>query len=109
MNRTILFGLFLLLIIWAGCKKDDNDKNVLKAAFEWQLTNEPGKVIFTNKSTNAVTYEWNFDDGTASTQLNPVKTYNVNGVYIVTLKAFGTGAIESVADTVTVNNIPKLN
>lgn len=109
MNRTKLVGLFLLLLIWAGCKKDDDEKKELKAAFEWQLTAEPGKVNFTNRSSNAVSYEWNFDDGTASTQLNPVKTYNQNGEYIVTLKAFGTGATETVADTVTVNNIPKLN
>ncbi|MBE0637678.1 MAG: PKD domain-containing protein [Bacteroidales bacterium] len=104
MRSKILFGLFLLLVIWAGCKKDEDSKD-LKADFDWTLQQEPGKVIFTNKSSNAISYEWNFDDGTFSTQTNPTKTYQQNGSYIVTLKAFGTGATESVNDTIVVNNI----
>lgn len=108
MKSKFFFGLVILVLIWTGCKKDEDSKE-LKAAFEWTLQQEPGKVIFTNKSANAITYEWTFDDGTFSTQANPTKTYIQNGNYIVTLKAFGTTATESVKDTVVVNNIAAIN
>jgi PKD repeat protein len=46
-----------------------------------------GVVNFTNTSTNATTYSWNFGDGnTASTQ-NPSNTYIANGTYTVSLTA----------------------
>ncbi len=40
---------------------------------------------FTNKSIGADTWEWNFGDGSTSTDLNPVHTYATSGIYIVTL------------------------
>src|SRR5688500_12145878 len=50
----------------------------------------PGIVQFTDKSiANAGTinkWEWDFGDGTTSTQQNPVKTYNSTGFYTVSLK-----------------------
>lgn len=109
-NRTMIKPVFLaccvvVLLLWAGCKKDD-DNNELKAIFDWELTEEPGKVIYTNRSLNADIYEWNFGDGTFSTVTSPQKTYGQNGDFIVTLKAFGSGNIVSVSDTITVNNIP---
>ena len=33
----------------------------------------------------ALTYNWDFGDGTTSTQANPTKTYSTNGKYVVTL------------------------
>lgn len=105
MKSKFLFLSFVLMLAWTGCNKDE-DKNELKAAFAWTLQQEPGKVIFTNQSSNAVSYEWNFDDGTSSTQMSPTKNYLQNGNYIVTLKAFGTGETQTASDTVVVNNIP---
>ncbi|MEM1323154.1 MAG: PKD domain-containing protein [Bacteroidota bacterium] len=43
-------------------------------------------VTFTNLSTDAANYQWNFDDGSPlSTEENPVHTFPGNGVYDVTL------------------------
>ena len=36
---------------------------------------------------DAITYSWNFGDGTSSTAANPTKTYTTNGTYNVTLTA----------------------
>ncbi|MCG8326719.1 MAG: PKD domain-containing protein [Chitinophagales bacterium] len=44
-------------------------------------------VSFTNNSTQADTYIWNFGDGENSNQLNPVHTYQAPGNYTVTLNA----------------------
>jgi PKD repeat protein len=44
-------------------------------------------VQFTNTSTGATTYLWNFGDGNTSTQTNPAHTYLTPGSYTVTLTA----------------------
>jgi gliding motility-associated-like protein len=45
----------------------------------------PFAVQFTNTSSGILTYNWNFGDGSSSTQANPLHTYLQNGVYTVTL------------------------
>jgi len=47
----------------------------------------PATVSFTNLSQNGLTYHWDFGDGQTSTQSNPVHSYDVLGVYTVTLVA----------------------
>lgn len=44
-------------------------------------------VTFTNLSANATDYNWNFGDGSTSTEENPVHTYTEPGNYDVTLNA----------------------
>jgi len=46
-------------------------------------------VHFTNSSLLATHYEWNFDDGTVSTLVNPIHQFTASGVYQVRLVAFG--------------------
>ena len=47
----------------------------------------PHTVNFTNITTGATAYLWQFGDGTTSTDLNPVHTYNALGTYGITLIA----------------------
>jgi len=47
----------------------------------------PFVVTFTNNSTSASTYHWNFGDGNTSASTNPVNTYTAPGTYTVILKA----------------------
>lgn len=47
----------------------------------------PLTVIFTNTSTNATSYNWDFGDGTISTEQNPTHRYDKIGTYTVTLVA----------------------
>ncbi len=49
----------------------------------------PATVQFTNMSTNAGYFTWYFGDGTTSTAVNPVHTYNTLGSYDVKLVADG--------------------
>lgn len=49
------------------------------------------EVTFTNSSTNAVSYSWDFGDGTSSDEKSPKKSYDKEGSYTVTLTAYSKG------------------
>lgn len=49
----------------------------------------PFTVQFTNQSTNAINYLWEFGDGVISTEVNPQHTYLSSGTYDINLTAFG--------------------
>ncbi len=49
----------------------------------------PTNVKFSNLSTNAGTFLWNFGDGNTSTQVSPMHTYTVLGTFTVTLISDG--------------------
>jgi len=51
----------------------------------------PLNVSFTNTTINAISYLWDFGDGTTSTELAPQHIYDTLGQYQVTLVAYGSG------------------
>lgn len=63
----------------------------------------PKKITFTNTSLNAVSYSWDFGDGSAAvTDPAPTYTYAKAGTYTVTLTATGiTGSADAVKKTTT--------
>jgi PKD repeat protein len=70
----------------------------------------PGELVqFSNISTNALNYAWDFGDNSGSELQNPDHTYNVPGVYEVTLTVFdeyGCSADSSIANLI-VHNKPE--
>ena len=56
------------------------------ASFTYK-TEAPLKVVLTNTSTNATSYEWDFGDGKTSIEQNPTHRYSAVGSYIITLVA----------------------
>lgn len=68
--------------------------------------------VFTNTSTGATVWHWNFGDGNTSTQQSPSHTYPGYGQYIVTLIASAStsaGCADTISDTITVNPLPIVN
>lgn len=65
----------------------------------------PFEVQFTDQSVFAESWEWNFGDGTGSSDQNPVHVYESDGIYTVSLTASNaTGSTELVkTDYITVN------
>ena len=67
---------------------------------------------FTNLSINAVRYNWDFGDASASTETNPVHQYNKTGTYRVCLTAYNTSSCPSTvckevpADVVPIIGLP---
>lgn len=68
----------------------------------------PVTVNFTNATSGATNYSWNFGDGNASTAVNPSNIYTNAGSYSVTLTAIGAGGTNSlmVTNYILVTNPP---
>jgi len=106
-KKFFALAILAAIVTVAGCKKDDDNSGEVKAAFTFQLTANPGEVVFTNQSSNAQIYSWDFGDGRQSTQKDPTHVFDENDDFIVKLTATGSAGSNSVTDTVTVNNIVK--
>ncbi|MBL0343451.1 MAG: PKD domain-containing protein [Bacteroidetes bacterium] len=74
------------------------------AAFTSALISLTGNFIST--STAAVTYLWDFGDGTTSTDQNPTHTYAIAGTYTVTLTVTNACGTNSTTQTITVQGCP---
>jgi PKD repeat protein len=61
-----------------------------------------GQVAFSNGSSNAASYLWNFGDGIISTEENPVHTYTTSGTYTVSLTALNDCGVAVFSNEVTV-------
>ncbi|MBS1646838.1 MAG: M4 family metallopeptidase [Bacteroidetes bacterium] len=68
----------------------------------------PLAVSFSNSSTGAVSYAWNFGDGNTSANTSPAHTYTAAGIYPVTLIATGTCSSTS-KDTLVKTSYIKIN
>ncbi len=61
----------------------------------------PLNVTFTNNSTGALTYQWNFGDGDSSSIMSPSHIFEVQGSYQVVLTAYNTSECFT-SDTLTI-------
>lgn len=98
MKRIIVAGLALAVL--AACNKDEPGPSPITDPIQeapvadFDVTvNAYGIATFTNKSTNAIAYRWDFGDNrssdrnSASVEENPTFTYTRTGTYTVTLSA----------------------
>jgi PKD repeat protein len=82
---NLAIGLAAVLAI-NSCKKDPV---MPKPDFSYEINDKT--VTFTNLSTDATSYSWDFDDGNTSSEMSPVHTYAAYGDYDVRLTATGEG------------------
>ncbi len=82
------------------------------ANFSAEPTNglAPLAVTFTNLSSNAINFVWDFGDGNVSTNQHPLHTFTSAGNYSVTLFANGLAGTNSITFTnyITATNLPPL-
>ncbi len=95
-----------LTVIVSSCKKDP----VPVASFTFTGDNKPSPCIvsFSNTSTDATSYLWNFGDGTSSSDQNPTHTYtNPQGAtYTVSFTATGKGGSNLASKSLTIQPQP---
>ena len=75
------------------------------AAFSANVTegDAPLTVAFTDESTGAATWSWDFGDNTTSADQNPTHTYATAGTYTVTLTVTNTAGSDRATATITVS------
>lgn len=115
-------GTFIVTL--TAFSKNENDKktqsiNVIAQAkplvdFNYSPSSgyAPCKITFTNKTTGATTYNWDFGNGQSSTSTNPSVIYSTGGTYNITLTATGPGGTEKLSKSISIQNPPtkfKLN
>ena len=105
--KKYIIPFFTLIILMAinACTKDKTNP-ISDFSFTSSSYIAPSQVLFENKSKGATSYSWSFGDGTNSTEINPIKTYNLAGVYIVTLTATGEGGSSSTSKPIIIG-VPK--
>lgn len=101
-NKYTAIALILLTVAGA-CKKDENTASTADPFYEVAV--DIYTVTFTNTTTGATSYKWDFGDGETSTEQSPVHTYPGKGKYVPTL--YATDAKGKVAEASTVIRIGK--
>jgi len=76
--------LFIVLLVMNSCKKN-NDIVIKDVAFS--VLSAGYDVTFTNTTTDAKSYRWDFGDQTGSTETSPVHVYQTKGKFVATLYA----------------------
>lgn len=95
------------LVFVASCDKDDDEDTPAAAplaTYQYEVdADDQLTVHFTNYSTNATSYAWDFGDNAGtSTDKDPSYTYTDGGTYTVTLTATGAGGSADHSKDVTV-------
>lgn len=104
-NRLFVF-LQILLLLHLCCPEKIIGQTVASFAASSYSGCRPLNVQFTNTSTNATSYSWNFGNGNTSSQASPGNIYTNQGVYTVTLTANGPGGTNIKTAIITVVDPP---
>jgi len=109
-NLLLFLGAILTLGLASSCGEDDEmpmpqPEEAPVAAFTFAVSSSNVLSIeFTNGSTDAVSYAWDFGDGNNATDANPVHTYANAGAYTVQLTATNSEGTNSTSSSVTVQS-----
>ncbi|OOQ59531.1 PKD domain-containing protein [Mucilaginibacter pedocola] len=97
-----LCGIVIAALALGSCKKSGENGNGTKAVFSYVA--DGYNVNFTNFSTNATEYSWDFGDGSAegSTKKAPQHIFKSKGDFLVTLTAKSGEATSTFKDTVSI-------
>ena len=91
----------MIATIVCGCKSEDPEIYPV-AKFTYSVKDKT--VTFTDQSTHANSYSWQFGDGSTSTEKNPVKTYSKSGTYTVVLTATNITKSSNYSATIEISN-----
>lgn len=96
---TILFVIIATGSLWMlpSCKKDTVEEG---PDVVFTTSTDAYTVTFTNKTTGAASYKWDFGDGAVSTEENPSHTYPGKGKYVPTLYVTTAGGRTNEGSTV---------
>ena len=107
LTKTKLISVFFLAL-FLGCENNDNELlPEILSSFTFIIDEDTGTVEFINLSEKASSYSWDFGDGTASVEINPIKVYGSSGTYNVVLTVTNSAGATSTFETEVTVNIPE--
>lgn len=105
MNKLLLALITIILFTLNACKDEEKgDLTSVTANFTYTSTSDyaPAQFYFTNTSSFATTYLWDFGDSTTSTASRPTHTYTKPGTYNVKLVASADGKSNTIIKSIIV-------
>jgi len=102
LETTIPGGYWRFVLVHYDNAGDEPPIPAAEATAAFDFTIDGMSVTFTNTSTAADSYSWDFGDGASSTEENPVHTYAANGSYTVKLTATNSAGSKDVSKLVTI-------
>lgn len=85
--------------------------NPVTAGFEYNIQSPcevPFEVEFVNQSSNAISYDWTFENGATSAELNPTTEFDSSGSVMVNLIALSDqGCSDTLNTTINIDNLPQ--
>jgi PKD repeat protein len=97
--KPVYTSLFITLVfLLQGCYPEP----VANFDFSYSDNAAPALVTFSNYSTDADEYLWNFGDGGTSSTMSPTHTYEVAGTFSISLKASGRGGENVMSKSITI-------
>ncbi len=87
MKARLLLAVSLFFIFTTSCDEEDDSPSTAEPVAAFTFTANELTVTFSNTSTDATSYSWDFGDGNTSNEVNPVHTYAEGGTYNVKLTA----------------------
>jgi PKD repeat protein len=100
--------MFLFLILLLGAGWLHAQAQVASFSVSSSSGCAPLSVNFTNTSSGASSYQWDFGNGNYSTLTNPQNVYILPGTYVVQLIAFGNGTSDTSSQLITATAGPQL-
>ncbi|SDS23815.1 hypothetical protein SAMN04515667_1721 [Formosa sp. Hel1_31_208] len=99
--------LFIAILSFAliSCEENDDTSVTINLDARFVSNVNSRTISFINISNDAERYEWDFDNGTTSTLINPIETFD-NGTYTVTLTAFDSNENSDIFQQTFVIDVP---
>lgn len=104
MNKKSIFLFSLIAVLFFGCQKEP----IVEFTASKTNAEVSEAITFTNNSVDGDTYEWEFGDGTTSTEISPNHAFTQAGNFIVKLTAFSKNGKKSDETSLTIT-IVELN
>lgn len=101
--KKLLIAFITISTLFVGCKTKDVAPKP-KAEFTY-IEDEKGKITFSNKSTDATNYTWDFGDATQEKTKDVSHDYTLNKTYQVSLTAVGDGGTDVIVKSVPVTKV----
>src|SRR4030042_3105996 len=100
-QKLFFYAAGIIMIIFSACKKDLAAASFTHSSESYE---EGDTINFASTSSNADNFQWDFGDGSTSTDENPWHIFNSTGSFEVSLKVTNEDGSDETTSSVTIKN-----